>query len=102
MIQFGLMYGKPPGSNGWDGYDWWQFFSYTGTVASVLALLAKPKLAGQLGKVATVFGAASTAHAFLTPPRCSHCSSRMARPLPMYQSGPEWVCGCGNALYPSS
>lgn len=96
------MYGNRARTNGWDGYDWWQLISYGGTVVSVLALLAKPKLAGQLGKVATAFGAASTAHALLAPPRCGVCSSRMGPPQLRYQGGPEWVCGCGNALYPNS
>jgi hypothetical protein len=96
------MYRNPPRSNDWDGYDWWQLISYVGTAASVIALLAKPKLAGKLGKVATAFGVASTAHAALTPPKCKWCSSRMSRPKPLYQGAPAWVCGCGNALYPSS
>ena len=95
------MYGNPARSNGWDRYDWWQLISYAGTAVSVLAIVSKPKLAAQLGKVATAFGAASTAHAFLAPPRCGRCSSRMRRPQPVYLGGPEWVCGCGNALYAS-
>lgn len=32
-------------------YDWWQLIGYAGTAASGLALLAKAKLAGELGKV---------------------------------------------------
>lgn len=96
------MYGNRPGSNGWDGCDLWQLISYVGTAASVVALLARPKLAGQLGKVATAFGVASAAHAFFTPPKCGRCNSRMARPQPLYQGGPEWVCSCGNVLYPSN
>jgi hypothetical protein len=96
------MYGNPARPNGWDRYDWWQLISYAGTAVSVLAIVAKPKLAAQFGKVATAFGAASTVHALLAPPRCGRCSSRMSRPQPVYPGGPKWVCGCGNALYSST
>jgi len=86
----------------WDGYDWWQLISDAGTAASLLALLAKPRLAGNLGKVATLFGAASTLHAIVTPPRCGRCGNRMSRPQSTYPGGPTWVCGCGNAIYPAN
>lgn len=93
------MYGNRAASNGWDGYDWWQLISYVGTAASVLALLAKPKLARDLAKVATAFGAASTVHAIVTPPRCGRCQGRMSRPpAQLHQGGPAWVCGRGNAI----
>jgi hypothetical protein len=85
-----------------DGYDFWQIVSYAGTVLSVVAYFANPKLRSELGKVATGFGVASAAHAVLTPPRCSWCSSRMSKPATNYAGGPQWVCGCGNALYPTT
>ena len=96
------MYGNPPRPNEWDGYDVWQWISYGGTIVSVLAMFAKPKLAGQLGKMATGFGVASAVHAIVTPPKCVRCGSRMSQPQPRYRGGPEWLCRCGNALYPGT
>lgn len=95
------MDGNPARPNdGFDGYDLWRLVSYAGTAASVVALFLNPKQASQLGKVATGFGAASAAHALLTPPRCGRCGARMSKPT--VHGGPAWVCRCGAALYPAS
>lgn len=78
-----------------DGYDLWGLLSYAGTLVSLLAMVANPKRAKELGQLATALGAASVAHATLAPPRCSRCGHRMGEVAPPMPSV-KWACpSCG-------
>jgi hypothetical protein len=99
------MYGNTSGGGqgGFDWYDLWQVVSLVGTGISVIALLSGGKQGKQLGQLGTALGVGSTAAQWKsTPPRCGRCQRRMSRPQPDYQGGPQWVCACGNALYPAN
>lgn len=99
------MYGNPaqPQPGGFDWYDFWQLVSLVGTGLSVVAAFTGGREARQLGQLGTVLGAGSTAAQLaVAPPRCGRCQRRMNRPPQPYAGGPQWLCSCGNMLYPAS
>jgi hypothetical protein len=77
-----------------DGWDIWQFFSYTATALSAAALFSTGKQSKELGQAGTVLGLGSSVlHKLVAPPRCPQCRCRMTR-LQEHPAFAWWCYAC--------